>query len=259
MPLLAFVNRKLEILPHVSVSEDFEQVTFEEVAQVRNALYENIRLIDEFIDENPEDIPLKDLAIVSKWKNFVNNEFFIERYLKQHAIFIADKKVYAVGSLRDSFDEMIPAYALPLMVKAVLLPFQDCIVYDGFLAHNNIYFGSGIKEDLKHIYLKAKRRDEIIFSLDPNLIAAEPKKKSAKPEKNWKPLLKELTEKASKLRGGAGQTEILSPTFSFVKTSLELADLVTEKKIEAEEIYKCFEKLERHFGNIQKELYYYSD
>ena len=41
MPLLAFVNRKFEILPDVSVSEDFEQVTFEDVAQVRNALYEN--------------------------------------------------------------------------------------------------------------------------------------------------------------------------------------------------------------------------
>ena len=93
MPLLAFVNRKLEILPDVSVSEDFETITFEDVAQVRNALYENIRLIDEFIDETPEDIPLKDLAIVSKWKNFVSDEFFIERYLGQHAIFIADKKV----------------------------------------------------------------------------------------------------------------------------------------------------------------------
>lgn len=259
MPLLAFVNIKLKILPDISTSKDFDKVTLEETAKVRNALYENIRLIDEFIDENPEDIPLKDLAIVSGWKNFVQDEFFIERYLKQHAIFIADNKVYAVGSLRDSFDEMIPSYALPLRVKTVLLPFQDCIVYDGFLAHNNIFFGSGIKEDLKHVYLKAKRRDEIIFSLDPNSSAAVTKKKSAKPAKNWKPLIKELTEKAAKLRGGAGQIEILSPTFSLVKASLELADLLTEKKIERDDIFKCFEKLERHFSNIQKELYYYDE
>ncbi len=168
-----------------------------------------------------------------------------------------DDKVYAVLGLRSALEELIPKYALPFRIKTVLLPFQDEIVYDGFLAPYNIHFGSGIKEDLKHIYTKAKRRDEIIFSLDPNLL--KPTKKKKKPAKNWKPLLKELTEKAAKLRGGAGQIELLSPTFSLVKTSLELADLATEKKIEPEDIYNCLEKIERHLNKIGKELYYHDD
>jgi hypothetical protein len=154
--------------------------------------------------------------------------------------------------------EIIPRAALPVRLQTVLLPFQDEIVYDGFFAPYNIYFGGGITDDLKHIYLKAKRRDEIIFSLDPNA-PAKPAKKPEKPAKNWKPLIKELTGKAAKLRGGAGQREILSPTFSLVKASLELADLVTEKKIENEDIYNCFDKIERHLNNIQKEFYYLDD
>lgn len=259
MPLLAFVNNKLKILPDVSTSKDLEKAPLEEIVKVREALYENINLIDSFIDQNPEDVPLKDLAIVAKWKDFLKADFYIERYLKHYAVFISDKnKVYAVLSLRDSFDDLIPSYALPIRVKTVLLPFQDRIVYDGFLAHYNIFFGGGIKEDLKHIYLKAKKRETIIFSLDPDSPANKAEKPS-KPAKNWKPLIKELTEKASKLRGGSGQNEFLSPTFSLIKASLELADLVTEKDFKAEEVYKCFDKIERHLSNIQKELYYYED
>lgn len=72
-------------------------------------------------------------------------------------------------------------------------------------------------------------------------------------------MIKELTEKAKQLRGGAGQIELLSPTFSLVKASLELADIVTEKKFEVEDVYKCFEKIERNFNNIQTELYYYDN
>ncbi|MGI8495465.1 MAG: hypothetical protein ACR2L1_09165 [Pyrinomonadaceae bacterium] len=257
MPLLAFVNNKLGILPKISISEDLTKESFENIAKVRDALYENIHLIDSFIDENPEDIPLKDLAIVAKWKNFVEADFFIERYLKNYAVFISeDDKVFGVLSLRDSFDDMIPKFALPLRVKTVLLPFQDRIIYDGFLAHYNVHFGSGITEDLKRIYTKAKNRGNIVFSFDPNSPLNQTKK-PAKSAKDWKPLIKELTEKAAKLRGGAGQEEILSPTFSLVKASLELANLVTENKTKREELYKCFEKIERNFNNIQQEFYYY--
>ncbi len=106
--------------------------------------------------------------------------------------------------------------------------------------------------------MKAKRRDEIIFSLNPNS-PTKTKKKTAKPAKNWKPLIKQLTEKAKKLCGGAGQIELLSPTFSLLKASLELADLATDKKIKTENVYKCLDKIERNFSNVQKELYYYDE
>lgn len=258
-PLLVFVNKKLELIPKVSTVEDFDNIAFEDKPIIREGLYEEIHLIDAFIDENPEDLPMKDLAIVSKWKNFVKGDFYVERHLKKHSILIGENdKVYAVLGLMSSLDEMIPRAALPVRMQTVLLPFQDEIVYDGFIAPYNIYFGSGITEDLKHIYTKAKRCDEIIFSLGTPS-AAQSKKKTSKPSKNWKPLIKELTEKAAKLRGGLGQSELLSPTFSLVKASLELADIVTGEKFEVEDIYKCFEKIDRNFNNVQKELYYYDD
>lgn len=259
LPLLVFVNKKSGLVSGISTVEEFNNAELEDKAKIRDALYKNINLFDEFIDENPEDLPLSELAFVSNWKNFIKGDFFIERHLKKYSILIGEEnEVYAVLGLMNSLEELIPKYALPFRIKTVLLPFQDQIVYDGFLAHYNIHFGSGIKEDLKHIYLKAKRRDEIIFSLNPHT-AKKTIKQKPKPTKNWKPLIKELTEKSAKLRGGAGQKEILSPTFSLLKASLELADLVTEKKIKHEDVYKCFEKIERHFSKAQKELYYHDE
>ena len=236
--------------------EDFDALELKDKASIRDGLYEDTKIIDRFIDENPEDFPLKELAIVSNWKNFIKGDFFIERHLKKYSIFIGEEnEVYAVSGLMNSIEEIIPKYALPLRVKTVLLPFQDQIVYDGFLAHYNIYFGSGIKNNLKHAYMKAKRRDEIIFSLNPNT-PTKTKKKIAKPAKNWKPLIKELTKKARKLRGGAGQIELLSPTFSLLKASLELLYLHATRFCKS---LKARANLHRRFSNKrQKHLHFLS-
>lgn len=184
-PLLVYINDKLQLVPEITSVDDFDKkVSFEDKAIIREALYEEIQLIDSFIDENPEDFPMKELAIVSKWKNFVKGDFYVERHLKKHTIFIDENdKVYAVLGLMNAMDEIIPREALPIRLQTVLLPFQDSIVYDGFIAPYNVYFGSGIRADLKHIYTKAKRRDEIIFSLDPHS-PKQSNKKATKPAKN---------------------------------------------------------------------------
>lgn len=108
---------------------------------------------------------MKELAIVSKWKKFIKTEFYIERYLKNHAILIDDdNKVYGVIGLTDSLEEFVPSFMLPQLVKTILLPFQDKIVHDGFLQPYQIYFGGNIKGELKDVYMKAKKKNKIITS-----------------------------------------------------------------------------------------------
>jgi hypothetical protein len=88
LPLQYFVNSKLKVLPKINSFEKYVKVSMQEKFEVREALFANVRLIDDFIDENPQDFPMKDLAVVSRWKNFVGGEFFLERFLKNYAIFI---------------------------------------------------------------------------------------------------------------------------------------------------------------------------
>lgn len=166
LPLQFFVNEKLGVLPKIKSFEKYCKVSTQEKFEVRSALFENTALIDEFIDENPQDIPMKELAAVSKWKKFVKGDFFIERYLKDYAVFISDDEdVYAVYGLTESLAEYFPKFALPVRLgSVVLLPFQDKIVTDGFFMPYSVIFGGGIKSELKEIYLKAKRKGSIIKS-----------------------------------------------------------------------------------------------
>ena len=53
--------------------------------------------------------------------------------------------------LNQGFDELVHRSHLPLYVKTVLLPFKEKIVYDGLFQAYNVYFGAGIKRDLKEL------------------------------------------------------------------------------------------------------------
>ena len=78
-----FVNRKLGLLPNVPAVSNYRKLPQEEKMKVREALYEKPEQIDEYVKENPDRFSAEKLEIVSKWKNFVRGDFYIERYLKK--------------------------------------------------------------------------------------------------------------------------------------------------------------------------------
>lgn len=160
-----YANQKLRLLPDIQTIEEFIEIPQSGRISVRNAVYDNLDIIDEFTAENPHGLSDEELAIIAGWKHFVRGEFFIERFLKSHAIFISDTNVYAVLGLKDPLDRMIPN--TPAQVRAVLLPFKGKIIYDGMMQFHNIYFGGGIQRNLKEIYMTAKQNNRIIHTLEP--------------------------------------------------------------------------------------------
>ncbi|MEM9150255.1 MAG: hypothetical protein AAGB19_07350, partial [Cyanobacteria bacterium P01_F01_bin.3] len=198
----------------------------------------HIELIDQFVQDNPNDIEEESLSIISGWKNFVREDFYIERFLKKNSIFIgASDNVYAVLGITDAPADFIDKRNLPLRIETILLPFKEKIVYDGFLRFYNIFFGSGIRSELKQVYLIAKDNGAIIQTFDVPIDNASDSKKAQKKAKStdfsesemqWAPLLDDLAKTAKLLRGGSGQPVTYSPAFSLVRASIELAKLVTE-------------------------------
>jgi hypothetical protein len=169
-PLQLFVNQKLGVLPGVDALGKYVKLPQEDKMRVRNALWEHVELIDDFVTANPTGMSADELAVVQGWKGRVAGDFTIERFLKRGAIFISGKEpphVYLVLALRDSFEEILPPFGPPLYVKAVLLPFRGRIVYDGLLTHYAITLGPGIRASLRDIYLRAKQRGEIIETMEP--------------------------------------------------------------------------------------------
>jgi len=242
--LQCFVNQKLDILTSVKSVEEYVACTSEEKLKVRNALFENKNLIDSFVKKNPQQFSKEKLSIISKWKNFIEGDFHIERFLRKYTVFIKDEKVYGVLGLYQAFDEIIHRSRLPLIVKTALLPFNGKIVYDGLFQGYNIYFGRGVKYSLKETYMTAKQNKRIIESLESTQ-NGDQKKKAKKPVKNWGSELNELAAKANKLRGSSEHPAIYSPVFSLVKASIEFAQLAVSDSDDLNNLHKSLRKVER--------------
>ncbi|MCP3892199.1 MAG: hypothetical protein GY702_25510 [Desulfobulbaceae bacterium] len=248
-----FVNCKLKIHPTIQNLRDYTNSDIEKKANVREALYENIEIIDSFIKENPENLSKADLLIVSSWRKYVEGQFYIERFLKKHTVFIQDEKVYGVLGLQQPLNDLVHQSNLPLYVHTVLLPFEGKIIYDGLLGHHNISFGGGVKRELKETYMRAKQNNRIIDCLEMscNNSSAQSQPKHLK---NWKPEIDQLAIKSKKLRGSVEQPTIYSPAFSLVKASVGFAQLAVSNETDPETLQKALDKVRRAFNKSQTVL-----
>lgn len=249
-----YINLKLEILPDITNVDEYQKLSSAEKLTVREKLYENIELIDSYLEENPQNLPGEELEIIRGWKKFQRGDFFIERLLKKHAIFIGGDKVYAVLALYDTFEDVLPYLSLPYYAKAVLLPFKGKIIYDGLLQGYTVSFGSGIKYDLKETYMSAKQNRRIIDSFDASKRIAKAVV-SRKASKDLGPIIDEISHHAKKLRSSSGAPAIHSPTFSLTKASIEFAKLAVEHPDDIDNLWKALKKVERALRRAETVLY----
>jgi hypothetical protein len=77
---------------------------------------------------------------------------------------------------------------------------------------------------------------------------------SAKEIKDWAPELEALLARASKLRGGNGQSPVYGPIFSLIKASLELGHAATLDPNDSEQLWKLFKKVEQAMKKIDRSL-----
>ena len=214
--LQSYVNQKRGFHKNISSVEEYAKLPSEEKLKARDELWKDPKLIEAYVQENPDTLPSAELEIIRKWKGFVKGSFFIFRHLKKGSIFIKDDQVYSVHGILDPLDEIVPSFTLPQMVETVLLPFKGQIIYDGLLSGYRVHFGGGIRSDLNHTYTVAKHKDRIITTLEPGL--ASPL--TVKPGKSSLPQLRELTAAAAKLKG---DSPIQKSALALARTSLELA------------------------------------
>jgi hypothetical protein len=143
--VLQYVNQKFEMFPHITSTELFLSLKSEERFTLHSKLYDNIKIIDEFLMDNPDRLAPEQLAVVSQFKRFVRGDFFVERFLSKYTIFIDEKdRVYGVLGLTEPLNEMIDKSYLPLNIYTTLLPFNDKIVYDGIFKSRNIFLEAAL-------------------------------------------------------------------------------------------------------------------
>ena len=165
--LMHFVNQRLGIVSDVAGADEFAFLPPEDRLEVRQALLDNMELIETFVDENPEKLASDELDIVLSWRQQVSGTFYAFRQLKNYMVFLSSSDppiAYGVTALTDPFEDLIGRF-LPQMTDTVLLPFKGRIVYDGLLSGYNISFGGGVKRMLNDSYRQAKEQLGVVTSL----------------------------------------------------------------------------------------------
>jgi len=174
--LMHFVNRQCKISPKpVSSYKDFPLLAPEVRHKVHSAFLENPKLLEEFLEKNPDKLSPEDLEIASSWRHFVTGQFFILQDLKKHTIFLSEGTpsiAYGVLALFEPLDSVIGPNR-PKMVQTTLLPYKGRIVYDGLMASYPIHFGPGVRRATKEWLQEAKSRFGIVTSL-PFSVKADP-------------------------------------------------------------------------------------
>ncbi|MCX7804417.1 MAG: hypothetical protein N3A38_04415 [Planctomycetota bacterium] len=238
--LLAFTNEKLNICPGARAKGPSAEFSLNERIRIRDAMWKDRKILNAFLSENPYGLDANDLDIVRKWRErAVVDEFYIYRYLKNHAIFIADEKVYGVLALVYPFETIFPEPVLPVLVGTVLLPFCGRIAWDGLAESYNVRFGSGVRSDLREIYLAAKENLRVITTLEGEGAEGEDARRELekRQEKTRQDKLNKLLSIEATLDTMQGESPMEKQAFRLLRECSGLAKAIVEHPFGGDELW----------------------
>jgi hypothetical protein len=167
--LLDFVNRKYGIL-NIRIDPVYPSYHDEtQLHKIRERLWANPELITEFTGSDYR-LSKEEISLLQSWKKrHIKGCFMLIRYEPDSAILIRTDKgeetrLYAVKGMTTSIAEAM-SRRLPVMLETVLLPFNDKIIYDSFIASDSVSFGKNITSLLDKEYHEVKEKYGLISTL----------------------------------------------------------------------------------------------
>ena len=139
----------------------------DDAGKLRDHLFYNKKIIDQFIKENPAKFSEQELEITKNWKKAVIGNFLLLKHLKNYSIFLDgdSDKVYGASGLMNAIEDIVPKYELPKYVGVALIPFAGKIVYDGVIMANGVMFGNNYIRSFTEDYNRIKKDFGIITNL----------------------------------------------------------------------------------------------
>ena len=166
LPLLDFVNIKYNVNPNLKKIGVSEKLDPNEVKAIADFVWSHTNVIDDYLGKTAV-LTEEHRSIIADLKRCRPGQYILERNLKKGSVFIdaEAQSVYMVCGIYSSWAEMFGCRPLPVLMKAVLLPFRDKIITDGIVIPCNILFGRGYVSGFRDVYMDAKRSSSIRFSL----------------------------------------------------------------------------------------------
>ena len=140
------------------------------VVDITRRLWGSPRIIDAFIEENPDDLSAQDLETVSCWKAALFGIYHMVLMPYHESFFIKEGNVYSVCGLDVQVDEMFEGGDQAL-VFTTLLPYEDSIVYAGELFPTGVPVYSALRSEAFD-EISTKKAEGKVFSTAHDFIAA---------------------------------------------------------------------------------------
>ncbi len=161
--VMGFVNEKYEIINEKIKPVYPNDIGDEEMYEVRNALWKNVDLIDEYITES--NLSSEDASTLKMWKEkHIHDKFMIVKYTKDYALLVQvgdSSNIYGVKGISRSIKHAMNR-PLPIAVETVLIPFEGKIIYDTYFGNYAIDFSGKMTELMLEEYANISASDVII-------------------------------------------------------------------------------------------------
>ena len=167
--LLEFANQQLNIVPELAREQWEVPPDGALLFKIREALWANLWLFDRYL-ERDEEMPERLIDLIKSWKQrHIRERFIVMQYHAQYAVFMRnnegkDLTLYAVKGLVNSVAHTLHR-PTPVVVEATLLPLDDEIVYDTYLAPLPFELGTSMKEALERAFAETKLKSGIVKHL----------------------------------------------------------------------------------------------
>lgn len=168
IPLLDFVNRKYKLCKNYYGMNSPKGLPLDVVIILSSKLWEDVSVIDEYLEKQTGTMSEDEISIVRGWKKAVRGKFVVERHLKNGSILVSceeDGTVYKVRGIYSSWREMLERFPMPQIVVASLIPFQGIIIHDGVVMPHGVCLGKNLADQVRQMYLNAKKENKIQESI----------------------------------------------------------------------------------------------
>jgi hypothetical protein len=169
MPMLEWMKRRRDVKAELKKLKAELSPNYIEDQSALTILWKRPELIDEYLQKNAGTLSREEKDTLSAWrKEHINGPFIIERFLTTGTVFIsaANGQVYLVSGITSHIEESLSKDDLPCMVQTALIPYKGRIVYDSAMrAIPNLLGGGAGKQELKEIFMTARRQNRIVKTL----------------------------------------------------------------------------------------------
>jgi hypothetical protein len=147
---------------------NFDELALDELVELRDKLFSDVRYLNKYCSENPDNISADNIEIVRRWKFFIKKTFIIYKDLKNYTLFVdtQESKSYGVCGLMTEIRDIM-GNKFPVMADALLLSYKDSIVIDGMLTPYEMKISGALGKILLNSYRDSKAEQGVITQLPP--------------------------------------------------------------------------------------------